>query len=119
MLAAIVRLSLAHRRVVLAAAAVIAGLGMLALSRLAVDVLPDLDRPLITIMTEAGGLPAEEVEQQVTRPLERALLGVPSLIRLRSSSVLGLSVVALELDWGTPAGTVRQHVAERLAGAQL
>src|SRR5215213_7125225 len=118
MLAAIVRLSLAHRAVVLATAAIVAGLGLLALARLDVDVLPDLNRPLITIMTEAAGLPAEEVEQQVTRPLERALLGLPSLLRLRSSSALGLSIVALELEWGTDSALVRQHVVERLAATQ-
>jgi HME family heavy-metal exporter len=114
----IVRTSLHNRFAVVGVALAMVVAGLVALLRLEVDVLPDINRPALTVMTEAGGLGPEEVDTLVTRPLERALVGLPSMLRMRSSSALGLSVVTLELDWGSDVTSIRQQAAERLAAMQ-
>ena len=118
MLGSIVRTSLQHRYFVLAMALALAIAGLVILKHLDVDVLPDIDRPALSVMTETAGLGPEEVESLVTRPLERALTGLPSMLRMRSTSALGLSIIALELDWGSDVVSIRQQAAERLAAAQ-
>src|SRR5262245_57450130 len=93
-------------------------LGLYAAARLDVDVLPDISRPSLVVMTEAPGLAPEEVETLVTAPLERALAGLPATLRLRSSSTVGLSIVTVELDSGADVVAGRQQAAERLAAAR-
>src|SRR6185437_14496555 len=87
---AIVRASLARRVPVIAVTVLLMLLGLFAAGRLDIDVLPDVSRPALVVMTEAGGLAPEEVETLVTVPLERALAGLPAMLRLRSSSAVGL-----------------------------
>lgn len=114
MLTRLIRFSLHHRPLVLLVAVLVLLFGWQTLTRLPVEVLPDMTKPTVTLLTESPGLAPEEVETLVTQPLESAVQGVAGLDRLRSNSDVGLSLIFAEFGWGTDIHRARQLVQERM-----
>ena len=119
MLRRLISLSLHNRAFVLAMAAVLLVAGAIWISRVPVDVFPDLTAPTVTIITEGPGMAPEEVEHLVTFPLESALNGAPGIRRVRSVSAAGISVIWGEFGWGEEIYRARQVVAERIQKVTL
>jgi CzcA family heavy metal efflux pump len=118
MLNHLIRFSLRNRAIVLCLSLLVLAMGFKAGRELPVEVLPDLTKPTVTILTEAPGLSPEEVEALVTQPIENSLMGVAGLTRMRSTSDIALSLVFAEFEWGTDIYQARQFVQERLQVAR-
>ncbi len=119
MLNQLIRFSLAHRSLILGAAALLLLVGGIWTAGMPVDVFPDLSAPTVTVITEGRGMPPEEIESLVTFPLESGLNGAPGVRRVRSVSAAGISVIWVEFAWGEDIYRSRQVVAERVQAVRL
>lgn len=111
---AFIRFSLNNRLIILIAAVALFIYGTFQSLSLPVEVIPDISRPRVTIMTECTGMAPEEVETQITIPLETYLNGARGVKTIRSNSSAGLSVVIIEFDWDVEPLDCRQIVDERI-----
>src|SRR6478752_4859083 len=105
---------LAYRWLVLMAVVALLGVGGYALYTIPVEAFPDLTNNQVVVVTEAPSLPPTEIEQLVTYPIERAMLGLPNKQEVRSLSKLGLSMVTVVFDDSVAMYFARQLVSERL-----
>ena len=119
MLNKLIQFSLRNRLFVVAFAALIMVYGIFTLVNLPVDVLPDLNRPRVTIFLEANGMAPEEIESQVNLPVETSLNGAPGVEVVRSVASPGLGLVFVEFDFNTDVYRARQLTAEKLQSIQL
>lgn len=119
MLNSLIKFALNRRPLVLFLYLIISIFGIYTLSKLPVDVLPDLNRPRVTVFAEAEGMSAEDIERIVTIPLERTLRTIASADAVRSSSAWWLSVVNVEFDWWSTVNINRQRVYEKIQSVSL
>jgi cobalt-zinc-cadmium resistance protein CzcA len=114
MLNGLIDLTLRYRWIVLACILMLLGVGGYSLYTIPVEAFPDLTNNQVVVVTDATSLPPTEVEQLVTYPIERVMLGLPDKVELRSLSKLGLSMVTVVFDDSVPLYFARQLVSERL-----
>ena len=109
----IIDFSLRNRAVVLVAVLVIIATGAFSLQYLDVDAFPDTTPVMVQVNTTAPSLSPDEVEVQITFPIEQAIAGLPGLEKLRSISKFGLSQVVVIFEDGTDIYFARQLINER------
>ncbi len=119
MIAQLIRFALRQRFITLLLGLTLVGMGIWAFEQLKIEAYPDISDTQVIVVTLYPGRAAEEVEQQVTVPLERALNSVPNVIARRSRTIFGLSVVELTFAYGTNDYFARQVVLEKLRDADL
>jgi CzcA family heavy metal efflux pump len=111
----LIRWALEKRLTVVVLSIVTMALGVFVTLRMPVDVFPDLTAPTVTVLVEGHSLSPQEMETQVTFPIESVMNGASGVRRVRSGTALGITVVWVEFEWGTEIQRARQTVAERLS----
>ena len=114
MLDRILEFSVRQRTFILLVTLVLVAVGSLAALRLPLDAVPDITQPQVQINTAVEGLAPEEIERQVTFPLETEMSGIPGMSGIRSLSKPGLSQVTMIFEDGTDLYRARQLASERL-----
>lgn len=115
----IIQFSLKNHLIIILGMVVLIGVGALTLMKMPIDAFPDTTPVQVQINTVAPSLNAEEIEQQITLPVELSIGGLPGLKSVRSISKFGLSQVVAVFDDATKVIDARQYVSERLSGVEL
>lgn len=110
----LIEYSLKNRAVILIAAIIFIALGIKTFTELPVDVYPDLNAPIVTVVTESHGMAPEDIETLITFPMETSFNSLPYVKRVRSTSALGISKIHIEFQYGTDIYFARQLVTEKL-----
>lgn len=110
----IIGFSLKNRLLICLLAIFVSVVGVLVYRQMPKDIYPDLNAPIVNIVTTNDGMAAEDIERLITFPLESLLNGSPHVIRVRSESTTGESVVTVEFDWGTDIYLARQIITGKL-----
>ncbi|MCS7046075.1 MAG: efflux RND transporter permease subunit, partial [Gemmataceae bacterium] len=119
MIATLIRVAMQQRWLVLAVAVLIMGFGVYAFQHQPIDAYPDISAQMVQVITVYPGRAPEEVERQITIPVEIAMRNVPKVEVIRSRTIFGLSVVQMIFEEGTDSYWARQRVQEKLSGLQL
>ena len=115
---AIIGYCLANRFLTITAALIVACLGTYSAMRLPVDILPNVDRSITTVVAEAPGMAPEEIERTVAMPIENTLSGINGVMRIRSSITPSLALINIESSWDSDPYKMRQLVQERIQAVQ-
>ena len=110
----IIDFALEHRLLTVFLLVLICLWGVIVYVRMPKDIYPDLNAPIVNIITENPGMASEDVERLITFPLESLLSGAPGVTRVRSESATGDSIVTVEFEWGMNIYLARQIVASKL-----
>jgi len=115
----IIAWSLGNKIAVLIVSGIITVAGLWSIATMKVDILPDINKPTVTIFAESPGMAAEEVERLILNPIESAIAGAPGVERIRSSATFAQAIIGMEFAWDSDTLRNRQIVQERLAQAIL
>ena len=118
MIEEILKFSIKHRWIMIGLTMVMAGLGIYNLSRLNIDAIPDITNIQVQVTAQAKGLSALEIEQRITFPIETGMAGLPNLVKTRSLSQYGISLVTVIFEDGTDIYFARRLVSERIQEIQ-